>query len=35
VPIRTEVTIFALEEINTAIDRLRSGQLTGAAVVVK
>jgi propanol-preferring alcohol dehydrogenase len=34
VPVRTDVTTFALEEVHTALDRLRSGMLTGAAVVV-
>jgi propanol-preferring alcohol dehydrogenase len=34
VPVRTEVTTFALADVNTALDRLRSGKLTGAAVVV-
>jgi propanol-preferring alcohol dehydrogenase len=34
VPVRTEVTTFPLDEVNTALDRLRSGTLTGAAVVV-
>jgi propanol-preferring alcohol dehydrogenase len=34
VPVKTEVTTFTLEEVNTALDRLRSGTLTGAAVVV-
>src|SRR4051794_24572381 len=33
VPIRTHVTTFALEEAETALARLRSGELTGAAVV--
>lgn len=34
IPVRTEVTTFALNEVNGALDRLRNGQLTGAAVVV-
>jgi propanol-preferring alcohol dehydrogenase len=34
VPVRTEVTTFPLDEVNTALDRLRNGKLTGAAVVV-
>jgi propanol-preferring alcohol dehydrogenase len=34
VPVQTEVTTFALADVNTALDRLRSGKLTGAAVVV-
>ena len=34
VPVRTEVTRFALEEANDALDRLRRGALQGAAVLV-
>jgi propanol-preferring alcohol dehydrogenase len=34
VPVRTEVTTFALDEVNTALNQLRNGELTGAAVVV-
>lgn len=34
VPVRTEVERFALEEANTAIERLRRGQIQGAAVLV-
>ena len=34
VPVKTEVTPFKLEDANTALDRLRTGQLTGAAVLV-
>jgi propanol-preferring alcohol dehydrogenase len=34
VPVRTEVETFPLEQANVALDRLRSGQLTGAAVLV-
>lgn len=34
IPIHTEVTTFPLEEANTALDKLRSGQLQGAAVLV-
>ncbi len=34
VPVQTEVTAFALEDVNSAMDRLRNGKLTGAAVVV-
>jgi len=34
IPVRTEVETFPLEEANTALDRLRSGELTGAAVLV-
>lgn len=33
-PIRTHVEPFPLSEANTALDRLRSGALTGAAVLV-
>lgn len=33
-PIRTHVEPFSLSEANTALDRLRSGALTGAAVLV-
>ncbi len=34
VPVRTTVTAFALEEAETALDRLRAGAIEGAAVVV-
>jgi propanol-preferring alcohol dehydrogenase len=34
IPVRTEVTIFPLEEANQALARLREGRLTGAAVLV-
>ena len=34
VPVRTEVTEFALEEANEALDQLRSGKIKGAAVLV-
>ncbi len=34
VPVRTETQPFPLEAANDALDRLRSGQLTGAAVLV-
>src|SRR5690606_12135896 len=33
VPIRPETEIFALEDANTALERLRSGQVRGAAVI--
>lgn len=33
VPVKTEVTPFKLEDANTALERLRKGQLTGAAVL--
>jgi propanol-preferring alcohol dehydrogenase len=34
VPVRTEVETFPLEDANLALDRLRSGTLRGAAVLV-
>ena len=34
VPVRTTVTAFALEEAETALDRLRAGAIEGAAVVI-
>jgi propanol-preferring alcohol dehydrogenase len=34
VPVRTEVTTFALEDANVALARLREGRLTGAAVLL-
>ena len=34
IPLKTEVTTFDLADANTALDRLRSGALTGAAVLV-
>jgi propanol-preferring alcohol dehydrogenase len=34
VPVRTEVESFPLEQANEALDRLRSGALRGAAVLV-
>jgi alcohol dehydrogenase, propanol-preferring len=34
VPVRTEVQLFALEQANEALARLRSGQIQGAAVLV-
>jgi propanol-preferring alcohol dehydrogenase len=33
VPVRTEVTAFPLEQTGEALNRLRSGQLVGAAVI--
>ncbi len=33
VPVKAEVEVFALEEANEALDRLRSGRLRGAAVL--
>ncbi|MCG6868519.1 MAG: zinc-dependent alcohol dehydrogenase family protein [Gammaproteobacteria bacterium] len=34
VPVRTEIERFALEDANEALDRLREGRLSGAAVLV-
>ncbi len=34
VPVRTETQVFALEQANEALERLRSGRLQGAAVLV-
>jgi propanol-preferring alcohol dehydrogenase len=34
IPIHTETVLFPLEQANEALDRLRSGRLTGAAVLV-
>jgi propanol-preferring alcohol dehydrogenase len=34
VPVRTEVETFRLEEANKALERLRSGKIRGAAVLV-
>jgi propanol-preferring alcohol dehydrogenase len=34
VPVQTETVPFALEQANEALARLRSGQLTGAAVLL-
>ncbi len=34
VPVKTEVTAYPLEEANRALDDLRAGRFTGAAVVV-
>ncbi len=34
IPVRTEVETFPLEEANAALDRLRSGEINGAAVLV-
>jgi propanol-preferring alcohol dehydrogenase len=33
VPVRTEVERFALEDANAALDRLRAGDVRGAAVI--
>jgi propanol-preferring alcohol dehydrogenase len=33
IPVRTAVTVFPLEEANTALERLRRGELQGAAVL--
>jgi propanol-preferring alcohol dehydrogenase len=34
VPVRTTVETFPIREANTALDRLRSGRIRGAAVLV-
>jgi propanol-preferring alcohol dehydrogenase len=34
VPVKTQTEIFPLEEVNAALDKLRSGRLEGAAVLV-
>jgi propanol-preferring alcohol dehydrogenase len=34
VPVQTETEIFALEDANVALSRLRDGQVKGAAVLV-
>jgi len=34
VPVRTETETFPLEEANTALDRFRSGELRGTAVLL-
>jgi propanol-preferring alcohol dehydrogenase len=34
VPVKTEVTTFPLAEANKALDKLRRGDITGAAVLV-
>jgi alcohol dehydrogenase, propanol-preferring len=34
IPVRTHVTRYALDDANAALDDLRSGRLTGAAVIV-
>jgi propanol-preferring alcohol dehydrogenase len=34
VPVKTEVTPFALEEANVALEKLRAGEIEGAAVLV-
>jgi propanol-preferring alcohol dehydrogenase len=34
IPVRTEIETFSLEQANDALDRLRSGRLRGAAVLV-
>jgi len=33
VPVETEVTLFPLEQANEALERLRSGNIEGAAVL--
>ncbi|MDH3590188.1 MAG: alcohol dehydrogenase, partial [Gammaproteobacteria bacterium] len=34
IPVKTHVTVFRLEQANEALDRLRNGQIDGAAVLV-
>jgi propanol-preferring alcohol dehydrogenase len=34
IPVRTQVETFALSDANVALDRLRRGQLSGAAVLI-
>jgi propanol-preferring alcohol dehydrogenase len=34
IPVTTETTTFPLEQANEALDRLRRGELTGAAVLI-
>jgi propanol-preferring alcohol dehydrogenase len=34
IPVRTETEVFALEQVNEGLDRLRAGNVRGAAVVV-
>jgi alcohol dehydrogenase, propanol-preferring len=34
VPVRTEVEVFPLADANVALERLRAGQVRGAAVLV-
>jgi propanol-preferring alcohol dehydrogenase len=34
VPVQTQTETFPLEDANTALDRLRSGQIEGAAVLL-
>jgi propanol-preferring alcohol dehydrogenase len=33
VPVRTDVEVFALEDANEALDRVRGGRIRGAAVI--
>jgi propanol-preferring alcohol dehydrogenase len=33
VPVRTEITVYPLQEANSALDDLRAGRLEGAAVL--
>jgi propanol-preferring alcohol dehydrogenase len=33
IPVRTEVTVYPLEQANEALAQLRAGQITGAAVL--
>jgi propanol-preferring alcohol dehydrogenase len=34
VPVQTQIETFPLEQANQALDALRSGKLTGAAVLI-
>lgn len=34
VPVKTQVTLFKLEQANEALDKLRKGEITGAAILV-
>jgi propanol-preferring alcohol dehydrogenase len=34
IPVRTEVEAFALQDAGEALDRVRSGQIRGAAVIL-
>jgi propanol-preferring alcohol dehydrogenase len=33
VPVHTEIEVFALEDANEALDRMRRGEIRGAAVL--
>ena len=34
IPVKTQVTLFKLEQANEALDKLRKGDIKGAAVLV-